>query len=308
VPLPGAGHPRQRPAPAVSQQVDLAGQPAPRPAQRLPILVIRLSPLHAPEGSARPAPAAPDRYEPAAHAAPRPHADAPAPPWHPPPPSTPARRPHRTRPAAGPGSSPRSRPRTSGDAGYRPSSSSRNALAGPATGTRSGSGRRSRRSPAGDHSTGAPAAAARAAKAPAAPTHHQSGHAASTAPHPPGNQSGNDPPRSTGHALAAASHAIIACCAGTPAGTRPDPAPAGPAITILRGFLDDDSRIVRTRTVPALAALADTTSRCAAGCGPLLAELTRTGSPAIYSRGRQAPRAPGKPGLSRRPAGGTGME
>src|SRR2546421_3726632 len=44
VALPGAGQPRQRPAPAVSEQVDLAGQPAPRPAQRLPVLVILLTP------------------------------------------------------------------------------------------------------------------------------------------------------------------------------------------------------------------------------------------------------------------------
>jgi hypothetical protein len=42
--LPGAGHPGQRPAPGVGEQVDLAGQPASRPAQRLPVLVIRLSP------------------------------------------------------------------------------------------------------------------------------------------------------------------------------------------------------------------------------------------------------------------------
>ena len=103
---------------------------------------------------------------------------------------------HRT-----PGSSPTSHPQTSGDAGYRRSSSSRTAPAGPATGRPYGSGGRSRRSPAGDHSTGAPAADAPAAAAPAAPTHHRSGHAASACPHPPGHPSGNDPPRSTGHAL-----------------------------------------------------------------------------------------------------------
>jgi len=44
VALPGAGQPGQRPAPGVGQQVDLAGQPAPRPAQRLAIFVIRLGP------------------------------------------------------------------------------------------------------------------------------------------------------------------------------------------------------------------------------------------------------------------------
>jgi hypothetical protein len=42
--LPGAGHPGQRPAAGVSEQVDLGGQPAAGAAQRLPVLVIRLSP------------------------------------------------------------------------------------------------------------------------------------------------------------------------------------------------------------------------------------------------------------------------
>ena len=103
----------------------------------------------------------------------------------------PARPPDHSQRAAGPGSSPRSHPLTSGGAGYRRSSSSRTAPAGPATGTRPGSGRRSRRSPAGDHSTGAPAADEPAATAPAAPTPHPSGHAASAAPHPRRNPSGN---------------------------------------------------------------------------------------------------------------------
>jgi hypothetical protein len=44
VALAGAGHPGQRPAPAIGEQVDLGGQPAPGPAQRLPVLVIRLRP------------------------------------------------------------------------------------------------------------------------------------------------------------------------------------------------------------------------------------------------------------------------
>lgn len=144
VPLPGAGQPGQRPAPAVGQQVDLAGQPAPRPAQRLPVLVIRLCPSRGPGRSAAPAPAAPDPHQPAAGAAPRPHAGAPAPRSHPPRPSTPGPRPDRTRPAADPGSSPTSHHRTSGDAGYKPSSSSRTAPADPATGRPSGSGGRSR--------------------------------------------------------------------------------------------------------------------------------------------------------------------
>ena len=92
---------------------------------------------------------------------------------------------------------------TSGDAGYRRSSSSRTAPAGPATGTPPGSGKRSRPSPAGDHSTGAPAADVQAATAPAAPTPHRSGHAVSAGPHPRRNPTGNDPSRSMGHALAA---------------------------------------------------------------------------------------------------------
>jgi hypothetical protein len=41
---------------------------------------------------------------------------------------------------------------------------------------------------------------------------------------------------------------------------------------------------------------------------PLLAELTRTGTPAMRSRGRQPVARLEHPGLSRRPAGGTGME
>lgn len=39
------------------------------------------------------------------------------------------------------------------------------------------------------------------------------------------------------------------------------------AVIILRGFVDDDSRIVRIFAMRALADLADTTSRCAAGYG-----------------------------------------
>ena len=54
------------------------------------------------------------------------------------------------------GSSARSRPVTSGDAGYRRSSSARTPRAGHATGSRSGSGTRSRSPHAGDRTTGAP--------------------------------------------------------------------------------------------------------------------------------------------------------
>ena len=140
-----AGHPRQRPAPGISQQAGLAGVAAPRPAQRLPV-------------PRNPGPA--------------PRADTPAPLSHPPRPSRPSRRPHCTRP----GIISQVPSQTSGNTGYQRSSSSRTASAGPATGTRPGSGRRSRRLPAGDHSTSAPATDAPA--------------------------TGNDLSRSTRHALA----------------------------------------------------------------------------------------------------------
>ena len=130
VALPGAGDPGQRPAAGIGEQVDLGGQPAPGPAQRLPflagpgrvrpggrrVLVIRWSPLSGPGRSAASPPAAAAQCPPAAHAAPRRRAGAPARPSHPPRPSTPCPPPHHTRRAAGPGSSPRSRPLTSGDA------------------------------------------------------------------------------------------------------------------------------------------------------------------------------------------------
>jgi hypothetical protein len=60
-------------------------------------------------------------------------------------------------------------PRTSGDAGYRWSSSSRIPRERPARGTRSGSGRRSRRSPSGGSATGRSAADRRAGSPAAAP-------------------------------------------------------------------------------------------------------------------------------------------
>ena len=91
VPLPGAGQPGQRPAPGVGQQMDLAGQPAPRPAQRLPVLVIRLLAPRAGRGAQRRG-RQPRRIDIAAeHAGLPPHADAPGPPWHLPPPSRPGR-------------------------------------------------------------------------------------------------------------------------------------------------------------------------------------------------------------------------
>src|SRR2546421_2655104 len=119
VALPGAGQPRQRPAPAVSEQVDLAGQPAPGPAQRLRFLSFSSPPGGVPACSAWPAPAGPGPHPRAARAAPRPHAGAPAPPSRPPQPSPPGPPPRRTRRAAGPGSPPRSRPQASGGAPRR---------------------------------------------------------------------------------------------------------------------------------------------------------------------------------------------
>jgi len=77
----------QRSAPGVGQQADLAGQATPGPAQRLPVLVIRLTPWGGPAGSARPARVGPGPHPRAAGAAPRPRAGAPAPPRHRPRPS-----------------------------------------------------------------------------------------------------------------------------------------------------------------------------------------------------------------------------
>ena len=59
------------------------------------------------------------------------------------------------------------------------------------------------------------------------------------------------------------------------------------AITILRGFLDDDSWIVRTFAMHALADLAQHDEQMRRWVRPLLAELTRTGTPEMRSRGRQ---------------------
>jgi hypothetical protein len=78
------------------------------------------------------------------------------------------------------------------------------------------------------------------------------------------------------------------------------------AITILRGFLDDDSEIVRTCAMQALADLAEHDEQMRAWVRPLLAELTRTGTPAMRSRGRKLLARLEQPGLTRRPAGGTG--
>ena len=78
------------------------------------------------------------------------------------------------------------------------------------------------------------------------------------------------------------------------------------AITILRGFLDDDSRIVQTFAMQALADLAEHYERLRRWVVPLLAELTRTGTPAMRSRGRKLLARLEQPGPGRSPAGGTG--
>jgi hypothetical protein len=59
------------------------------------------------------------------------------------------------------------------------------------------------------------------------------------------------------------------------------------AVVILSGFLDDDSRTVRTFAMPALADLAQGDERLRRRVLPLLTELTRTGTPAMRSRGRK---------------------
>jgi hypothetical protein len=77
------------------------------------------------------------------------------------------------------------------------------------------------------------------------------------------------------------------------------------AITILRGFVDDDSRIVRTCAMQALADLAGHDEQLRRRVRPLLAELTRTGTPAMRSRCRKLLARLEQPALSRRPAGRT---
>ena len=87
----------------------------------------------------------------------------------------------------------------------------------------------------------------------------------------------------------------------------PPPQRAG-AITVLRSFLDDDSRIVRTFAMQALADFAEHDEQIRSWLLPLLAKLTRTGTPAMRSRGRKLLARLEQPDLSRRPAGRTGGE
>jgi HEAT repeat protein len=59
------------------------------------------------------------------------------------------------------------------------------------------------------------------------------------------------------------------------------------AVEILLGYLEDESRIVKTASMQALADLAAGDARLQEQAIPLLEELTRTGSPAMRSRGRK---------------------
>jgi hypothetical protein len=56
---------------------------------------------------------------------------------------------------------------------------------------------------------------------------------------------------------------------------------------ILLGYLEDDSRIVKTFSMQALSDLAETDAELRARVLPLLEELTATGSPAMRSRGEK---------------------
>jgi hypothetical protein len=59
------------------------------------------------------------------------------------------------------------------------------------------------------------------------------------------------------------------------------------AVEILLHYLDDDSRIVKTFSMQALADLAQTDASLRPRVVPLLEELTETGSSAMKSRGRR---------------------
>lgn len=77
------------------------------------------------------------------------------------------------------------------------------------------------------------------------------------------------------------------------------------AVAILSGFLEDDSRIVRTFAMQALADLAEGDEQLRRRVLPLLAELTRTGTPAMRSRGRRLLTRLQRAELGPRPAGGS---
>jgi hypothetical protein len=67
----------------------------------------------------------------------------------------------------------------------------------------------------------------------------------------------------------------------------------------------EDSRIVRTFAMQALAELAEGDEQLRRRVLPLLAELTRTGTPAMRSCGRRLLARLQQAELSRRPAGGS---
>jgi HEAT repeat protein len=58
-------------------------------------------------------------------------------------------------------------------------------------------------------------------------------------------------------------------------------------LRILMGYLEDGSRIVKTFSIQALAELAMRDGRLLALVTPLIEQLTRTGTPAMKSRGRK---------------------
>ena len=58
-------------------------------------------------------------------------------------------------------------------------------------------------------------------------------------------------------------------------------------VDILTGYLEDTSKIVKTFSMQSLADLAETDSSLRSQVIPLLEELTKTGSPAMRSRGRK---------------------
>ncbi len=68
---------------------------------------------------------------------------------------------------------------------------------------------------------------------------------------------------------------------------RCTPRETAAAVRILRGYLDDDSAIVRTMAMQALADFAERDASLRAEVVPLLEECTSTGTPAMQSRGRR---------------------
>ena len=58
-------------------------------------------------------------------------------------------------------------------------------------------------------------------------------------------------------------------------------------VEILLGYLNDKSKIIKTFSMQALADLAEQDANLRPQVIPLLEELTRTGSPAMRSRGRK---------------------